>query len=169
MNNRKIIFSSAVSIFFLLMIFANFAKANLVVDPAKLGILRLQLFPMSPAVAVRDFRIGNTYDVPMQVELEATEDMKNLVTFSEANFTIGPNQNKTVEYTVTINDPGYYNGGILIKIKTNSTFVGYKADLSVFVSKSNLEPYFYIAIAAAVAIVAIIFVLYFRKSTRRKK
>jgi len=170
MSNRKIIFSLAFCIFALSVFFANFASANLIVDPAKLGILRLELYPMSPAVAVREFKIGNTYNTSMQVMLEPVEGMKNLISLSEANFTLQPNENKTIEYTVTINEPGYYTGGIMINAKAgNSSSVGYNAQLSVFVNKSNLEPYFYVAIAAVVIAVAIIFVLYFRKITRRKK
>jgi len=167
--NRKIIFSIASIVLLLNILFINLASANLVVDPAKLGILRLQLFPLSPAVAIREFRIGNTYDVPMRIEMTAVEDMENLITISEANFTLQPKENKTVEYTVTINEPGYYSGGILVKATAGSmsTF-GYKADLAVFVSRSNLEPYIYAAIAAVVLAIALAFILIFRKSMRKK-
>lgn len=149
--------------------FASLASANLVVDPAKLGILRLNLYPLSPAVAIREFEIGNTYDVPMYIELYAVEDMENLITLSETYFTLQPQERKTVEYTVTINEPGYYSGGILIKANIeNSSAFGYKADLSVFVRESDLQPYFYVATSAAVVAVVVVFVLFFRRATSRK-
>ena len=150
------------------MFFVNLASADLVVNPAKLGILRLQLFPLSPAVAIREFKIGNTYNTSMQIELEPVEDMEKLVTISEANFTLQPGEYKTVEYTVTINEPGYYKGGIVVKTKSGMSSVGYTAELAVFVNRSNLEPYFYVAIAAVVIAVVLIFALIFRKTTRRK-
>lgn len=158
------------SFLFSSMYFTSSVSANLVIDPAKLGILRLQLYPLSPAVSIREFRIGNTYDVPMHIELQPVEDMENLITFSEANFTLQPNENKTVEYTVTINEPGYYSGGILVKADIEGRGrIGYNAGLAVFVNKSNLQPYFYVAIAAAVIVVILIFTLFFRKVMRRKR
>jgi hypothetical protein len=150
---------------------ATLASANLVVDPARLGILRLQLFPLSPAVAVREFEVGNTYDVPMSVELSPVEDMIGLVTIPEANFTLQSNENKTVEYTVTVNEPGYYSGGIMVKanIEGRGT-LGYTADLEVIVTKSNMEPYIYAGIIVVIAVAAIALVLLFRKSrTKRGK
>lgn len=164
-----LIFSLVFSFLLSSMHFASFASANLVVDPAKLGILRLQLYPLSPAVAMREFRVGNTYDTPMQIELSATGGMEGLITLAEANFTLQPNENKTVEYTVTINKPGYYDGGILVKASLGGKgSVGYQADLAVFVNESNLQPYF-VAIAAIVVAVVLVFALYFRKATRRKR
>ena len=157
------------SFLFSSMYFTSSVSANLVVDPAKLGILRLQLYPLSPAVAIREFRIGNTYDVPMNIELELTEDMINLITLSEANFTLPPNENKTVEYTVTINEPGYYSGGILVKADIEGRGrIGYNADLSVFVNRSNLQPYFYVVILAIIVAIVLIFILFFRKVMQRK-
>lgn len=176
MINKKTLLSSGFMFGFLFMLsflfssiyLSGLASANLVVDPAKLGILRLQLFPMSPAVAIREFRVGNTYDVPMYIELEPVGDMKDLITFSETNFTLQANQSKTIEYTVTIKESGYYDGGVLIKANIeNKGFVGYRADLAVFVYKSNLQPYFYVAIAAVAIAVASVFILFFRKTSRR--
>jgi hypothetical protein len=150
------------------MHFASFASANLVVSPAKLGILRLQLYPLSPAVAIREFRVGNTYDTPLRIELSAVGNMDKLITLAENNFTLQPNESKIVEYTVTINEPGYYDGGILIKTDLGGKgSFGYRADLAVFVNESNLQPYF-IAIIAVVVAVVLAFALYFRKVTRHK-
>lgn len=150
------LFSSLFSITFL----PSLASANLIVDPAKLGILRLQLYPLSPAVAIREFRIGNTYDVPMQIELEAVEDMEKLIALSETNFTLQPNENRTIEYTVMINEPGYYSGGILIKASIGRGSFGYKADLAVFVNKSNMQPYFVAIVAIVAVVVGIVFVFF---------
>jgi len=167
--NNKIIFS-LIFVFLIANAFIANANANLVVDPAKLGILRLQLYPMSPAVAIREFRIGNTYDEPMKIELTAIEDMEGLITISESNFTIEPNGEKIVEYTVTIDKPGYYDGAILVKAsREGKSTIGYKADLAVFVRESNLQPYFYIIIITIVIVMALIFALVFRKTTKKSK
>ena len=160
----------AVALLMLNVFFINLASANLVVDPAKLGILRLQLFPMSPAVAIREFTVGNTYNVSMHIELSPVEDMKNLTSMSETNFTLQPNENKTIEYTITVNEPGYYSGGILIKASIeNRGAIGYKDDLIIFVSKSNVEYYFYVVIAIIVAAIVLVFIFLFRKVARSKK
>lgn len=166
---NKIVPALIFTFLFSSMYFTSSVSANLVIDPAKLGILRLQLYPLSPAVSIREFRIGNTYDVPMDIELEPTEDMINLITLSEANFTLQANENKTVEYTVTINEPGYYSGGILVKADIeNRGQIGYNADLSVFVNKSDLQPYFYVVILAIIVAIVLVFILFFRKVGKRK-
>jgi hypothetical protein len=166
--NRKI--ATLLFSLFVFSLFASAATANLVIDPAKLGILRLKLYPFSPAVAIREFEVGNTYDIPMTIELEAAEDMQNLITFSEQNFTLQPNETKTVEYTVTISEPGYYSGGVLVKAGIGDMGnIGYNAELSVFVYESDLQPYFYVAIAAIVVVVALVLIFFFRKVTKRKR
>lgn len=168
--NKKIILGLIFSFLLSSMNFVGLASANLVVDPAKLGILRLQLYPLSPAVAIREFRVGNTYDVPMDIELIAVEDMENLITISEPEFTLQANEDKMVEYTVSINEPGYYSGAILVKASVeNRTAFGYKADLAVFVNESNLQPYFYVVIAALVITAVLLFSLLFKLTKRKKR
>jgi len=89
---------------------------------------------------------------------------------SETNFTLQPNENKTIEYTITVNEPGYYSGGILIKASIeNRGAIGYKDDLIIFVSKSNVEYYFYVVIAIIVAAIVLVFIFLFRKVARSKK
>ena len=147
---------------------AGVASANLVVEPARLGILRLYLFPMSPAVAVRELRVGNTYNTSMQVELSAVDNMTSLVSFSEENFTLAPNESKTVEYTVSVDEPGYYLGSVMIKATVpDRGSLGYNADLAVYVYKGNLQPYFYAGAAIVVIAVAAVAIFFFRKSTGR--
>lgn len=157
--------------------FIDSASANLVIDPARLGILRLQLYPLSPAVAVREFRIGNTYDVPMYVELEPTEGLEDYVTVSESSFTLQPNEDKIVEYTVAINETGYYYGSILVKAATEGgATVGYNAGLDVFVNEGDLQPYLFAGIVIAVLIFILVVIIVYRRisisekaSTKRKK
>lgn len=168
MKNRK--FAGLVFTFLLSsMYFSSVAYANLIVDPARLGVLRLQLYPLSPAVAVKELRVGNTYDEPMDIQLVAIEGIENVTTFSETSFTLPPNSDKTIEYTVSINEPGYYQGAVQVRTTrgTTSTFA-YSADLEIYVYQSNLKPYLYVAIAVIVIVVAVVVLLFVRKATKKK-
>jgi hypothetical protein len=154
----------------MLCVSASPASANLIVAPARLGILRLQLYPFSPAVAVRTFVVGNTDNSSMQINLSPSGNMTQFITIEDANFTLMPGENKTVQYTVSIDKPGYYDGSILVKAAISGKgAIGYNAEIAVFVNRANFMPY--LAIGAAIIIVggALIYVFVLRKPKGKQR
>jgi hypothetical protein len=145
------------------------AKANLIVAPARLGILRLQIYPFSPAFTVREFMVGNTYNTTMSIHLEPTGDMVSLITISEPNFTLSPMENRTVEFTLTSSKVGYYTGAIMVKADIEGRgSVGYNDEISVFVNEANIKNYIYGGIAAAAVLCIAVFYIIFQRGSSSK-
>jgi hypothetical protein len=106
----------------------------------------------------------------MHIELEPTEDMVGIVTVSEPEFTLQANEEKMVEYTVTVAEPGYYAGSILVKAQIEGRGkVGYNADLAMFVREGDLKPYFYAGVALLVLVAVLVFVFFIRRASRKPR
>jgi hypothetical protein len=174
MKSSTIIFDSRILLMFavigMLCISASPASANLIVAPARLGILRLQLYPFSPAVAVRTFTVGNTDNTSMQIALSPGGNMTGYIDIQEANFTLMPGENKTIQYTVNIDKPGYYDGSILVKAAISGKgAVGYNAEIAVFVNEANLMPYIAIGAGTIIVAAALAYAFVIRKPKTRSK
>lgn len=170
MNKNKITLL-ATSIFFYLLIGSCFA--SLYVKPAKLGILRVQIYSFAPAVVEREFEVGNTYDFPINIHLEATGNLSTAMKLSETDFSLQPNETKTIEYSLTIKDSGIYMGGVAIRTEASEKrpSIVYQADLAVIANKSSMAPEVYgIIIALIVLVVVAVFIRYrlTGKKVRRK-
>jgi hypothetical protein len=166
---EKILLSVFTTVFLSYLILANSTLAALSVKPAKLGILRLEIFPFSSATTTRDFSVGNTYDFPIDITLQTNENISTILQLSESAFKLQPNETKTVEYTITVRDPGIYTGGVavLVKAENRSISVAYQADLIVIANKTQIGPEIYIL--PIIVVIGIAVFLYFRRPKRGKK
>ncbi|MBI5378363.1 MAG: hypothetical protein HZA82_07045, partial [Thaumarchaeota archaeon] len=150
------------------LFFANSALAALQVKPAKLGVIRLEIFPFSSASFTHDFIVGNRYNFPIKISLSPAGNVSEIIKLSEESFSLQPNETKTIEYTVSVKDPGIYTGGVAVEVKAGNRTASlvYQADLTVFASKSKTIPELYILPILAVVLAALI--VYFRKPRRKK-
>jgi len=157
-----------------MMILSN-ARADLSVRPAKLGVLTIEIFPLSPAVVERSFEVGNTYNTSIYISLEVSGNLSSVMKLSKTQFALEPNQRQEVTYTLSVSKPGLYTGGVLVKAgpEEGSTKIGYQADLFVFARESSLisQDYLIIAVAALFIALAVVVVFYFgkRRAKGRKK
>jgi hypothetical protein len=163
---NKIVFAA---IFFAsLLLLSSSVSADIVVRPAKLGIVRLTTQPLFPTISQGTFDVGNTYDFSLNVTLQPSQNISSIVTLSETSFTLQPNETKTVSYTIKPSQSGSYQGSIMARFEAggNHTTVGYQIDITIFVKQSDSYILVLVAIAAVVTIVAVsIFVM--KKSKKR--
>lgn len=111
---EKILLVMFATAFFSYLVLSNSAFAALSVKPAKLGVLRLEIYPFSSATTTQEFSVGNTYNFSIDITLQAKDNVSTIVQIPESTFTLQPNETKTVEYTITVRDQGFYTGGIAI-------------------------------------------------------
>jgi hypothetical protein len=112
--------------------------------------------------------VGNFYNFSIDVTLQSTGNITELINIPESSFTLQPNETKNIEYTLTISKPGIYTGGILINVKggIGTTTITYQSDLAVIANKSKTQPELYVIITVVVILFLIIVYL---KSKRHKK
>ena len=156
-----------VTILFSCFLLMNLCSAKLYVKPAKQGIVRVKLFSLMPAVVTKSFDVGNFYEFPIDIEIQPIGDVSDLIGIAESSFTLKPNETKTVEYVLTIKEPGTYYGGILINVKPrgNIPTITYQSDLTVIATESITKPQLYVATTAAA--IPLILLVYFK--TRRSR
>ncbi len=154
------------------LIFVGDVTAQLVIQPAKLGILRLQIFPFSPAVAIKELGITNGYDNQIKVSLAPYGDLENSTTLSDYNFTMEANETRTIEYTVTVSNPGSYRGGVSVKaapLDKPFSFT-YQDELIVYAYQSSNTSLLYASAAVVfIAVVLLSVLLFLRKRGGKKK
>jgi len=139
-----------------LLMFSSLVCADIYVRPAKLGIIRLTVQPLFPTVYQGVFDVGDTYNFPLNVALSPSADISSIVTLSESNFTLQPNETRTVSFTIKPTDPGVYKGSVAITFSagTNSTGITYEDEVTIVVTQSNS----YILVLIALAVVAVLVV-----------
>ncbi len=150
----------------LLVVDVSFAK--LYVKPAKQGIVRVKIFSLVPAVVTKNIDVGNFYVFPIDIVLEPTGNVSELIGIAEPSFTLEPNETKSIEYVLTISKPGIYTGNIQINVKSESATptITYQSDLAVIANKGATIPELYIVIT--LVIIFFLAVVYF-KNQRSKK
>ena len=146
------------SIILFYSLFMSVSFAALYVKPAKQGIVRVEIFSFIPATVTKNFDVGNSYNFSIDITLQSTGNITELINIPESSFTLQPNETKNVEYTLTISKPGIYDGGILINVKAGSgtPTIGYQSDLTVFANKSKTQPELYVIITVVVIVFLII-------------
>lgn len=149
---NKIVFAT---IFFAsLLLLSSSVSADIVVNPAKLGIVRLTTQPLFPTISQGTFDVGNTYNFSLNVTLQPSQNISSIVTLSETNFTLQPNETRTISYTIKPSQSGVYQGSIMARFDSGGSqaTVGYQIDISIVVKQSDS----YILVLVAIAVVAII-------------
>ncbi len=166
MDKKTITLLMTIILFYSLII--NVSFANLYVKPAKLGIVRVEIFSFTPAVVNKNFTVGNFYDFPIDIVLQPTGNISDLIKINmPTSFTLQSNETKNIEYTLTISKEGTYNGGIVINMRSNTTAnIAYQADLTVFANRGKTQPELYVIITVVVIVFLIIIYL---KSKRSRK
>lgn len=116
------------------------ARKGLVVSPAKLGILRLTIPLFSDYVENKSFSVGNAYDYPINITLGWNGNVSQVAEHQQKEIVLQPNESRKVYYTLTISEPGFYDGGatVIAKAAGKTTYIGYQADLYVFAYKSQV-------------------------------
>lgn len=155
------------SIFIFSLLLANTAFAGLLVKPAKLGIIRLETPPFSSADVTNDFEVGNRYNFPIQVILELTGNVTNITSLSKTSFTLQPNETETIDYTVSVKEPGIYTGGVLVSVsaENRTATLGYQADLTVVATEGKMSMGILIPIVVVILVAIFIYSMkrWFRK------
>jgi len=155
------------------LIFFSNAMAELSVKPGKLGVLHMEIFPFSPAVVERSFEVGNTYNNSIDITLDISGNLTDIVKLSKNSFTLQPNEKQEIGYTVSVTKPGTYIGGVVVKVGSQygASKLSYQADLVVFVRESSLLSNAYVIIVAAALMIVLIVVMifYFKKKSQGRK
>jgi hypothetical protein len=165
---NKIVFAT---IFFAsLLLLSSSVFADIVVRPAKLGIVRLTTQPLFPTISQGTFEVGNTYNFSLNVTLQPSQNISSIVTLSETNFTLQPNETRTISYTIKPTQSGVYQGSIMARFDSggNRATVGYQIDISIVVKQSDSYILVLVAIAAVAVIVAVS-VVAMKKGRKRVK
>ena len=152
-----------------LLLFSSIVLADVVINPAKLGIVRLTIQPLFPTISQGTFEIGNTYDYPLNVTLLPSQNISSILTLSENIFALLPNETRTISYTIKVTEAGLYDGSILIKFDAgqNRTSVGYQDDLIVVASQS--DSYLFVLAAVGVVVVIVAISIFAMKKNRKTK
>jgi len=155
------------------LVFLCNAQADLIVRPAKLGVLTLEIFPFSPAVVERSFEVGNTYNISINITLGLNGNLTDIVKLSKDQFLLQSNETQEVDYTVSVTTPGVYIGGVTIKVSSEYGMakIAYQNDLVVFAAQSSLisQDYIMIIIAALLIVLVVVIIFYFGKKRKKGK
>jgi len=164
----KIVLISA--FFASLLLLSSIAFADITVQPAKLGIVRITTQPLFPTISQGTFTVGNTYNFSLNVTLQTSQNISSMVILSDSNFTLQPNENKTISYSIKPTTEGVFSGAVVARFTAGPTqpSVAYENDIVIIVSQSNS----YILVLAAVAAVLVIvglsgFVMYNKKRGKK--
>lgn len=151
------------------LLFSSAALAAFSVKPAKQGIFRFQLYPFTRATLTRSFEIENSYDYPLAINITPSDIFKTTMQITEANFTLGANETKTIHYVVDVKDAGTYNGGIIIDAKAvgGPGRIAYQTDLTIVATSNNILPQVFIVIMI-LAIAVPVFYWLLKKKGRKK-
>jgi len=161
---NKIMFTT---IFFASLLLLNSAvSADFYVRPAKLGIIRLTTQPLFPTVYQGTFDVGDTYNFPLNVSLSPSQNISSILSLSDLNLTLQPNETKSVSFTIKPTDPGIYQGSVFITFSEagHNVTVAYQNDITIIISQSNS----YVLVLVAIAIVAVIVVVAVFVMTKKK-
>ena len=79
--------------------------------------------------------VNNVNDKDISISISPSGDWKNKMVIDEQEFVLGEGETKEVFYTVTITEPGYYRGDVLVKFSedTSKTHVSLAQELEVVV------------------------------------
>jgi hypothetical protein len=173
MEKNKITLLAAAAFLYLVGAMAASCMAALYVNPAKQGVLWVQIYSFSPAALEKDFQVGNRYDFPINISLGMTGNVSSLAELSVKDFSLQPNETKTIDYKLTITDAGVYTGGITIKATAEGkrTNLVYQSDLTVVATKSGIAPEIYgVVIALVLIVIVVVFIRYkvVKKGVRKK-
>jgi hypothetical protein len=152
-----------------LLLLSSPVFANVDIRPAKLGIVRMTIQPLFPTISQGTFDVGDSYNFSMSVYLTPSSNISSIFKLSDSNFTLQPNETKTVSYTISPTAPGVYQGSVLMKFVAgaNQTSIGYQNDITIVVSKSDSYILVLLAVLAVVLIVAVS--VYVMKKKRKGK
>jgi hypothetical protein len=154
-----------------LLLFSSSVLADIYIRPAKLGIIRLTYQPLFPTVYQGTFDVGDTYNFSLNVTLSADQNVSSILTLSDANFTLQPNETRTVSFLIKPNAAGVYSGEVDIVFSSVNypTNVAYANTIVIIVSQSNSYVLILVAVAVVVVIIAAsLFVLKTKKARMKK-
>ncbi|MEM7825166.1 MAG: hypothetical protein QXO27_04305 [Candidatus Aenigmatarchaeota archaeon] len=154
------------SILIFSLLFANtVVAAGLYVKPAKLGVIHLETLPYSSAEVTNSFEVGNRYVFPIKIELGLKGNITNITTLSENSFNLKPNETRTIDYSVSVKEPGIYTGGVTISVSSENrtSTLAYQADLTVIVTKGKMST----GVVAPIIIVTVLVAIILIYSTKR--
>lgn len=157
------------------LFYAGLVMANVYVQPAKLGVLRLNETSY-PVIKTGTLEVGNRFNESIFITLNGTDDLASYFEFPENNITLQANESKIITYILTIPAPGIYKTGVLLIISgaKGSASLAYDDELRVVANKIETEPnididenipFLLFAVAALVVVIVAVFVL----KPRRKK
>ena len=147
-------------------VFSSSAFASLFVQPAKQGIIRLNLYPFTPAVLEKSIVLNNTYDRGLNITVDPSDSLAKIVEMEgERNFILGPNESRIVNYTITVREAGTYSGWIAV----NSNRVSYQSDLLVIATATNILPEIFLVIIALAIIIPVSFFFVLKKKKGKRK
>jgi hypothetical protein len=167
MKYRNLVALVSIIIVFNLLLVST-ALARLYVKPAKLGVIRLEIFPFSPATVTKSFEVGNLYNFTIKVNLATTGNITDITSLSKSFLILEPNETEAVDCTISVKEPGVYSGGISVSVlaENRTASLAYQADLIVFATPSEMTTGLIAPIIAVLALV-VIFVYMMRKRFRK--
>jgi hypothetical protein len=161
----KIVFAT---IFFAsLLLFSSTVLADVTIKPAKLGIVRLNYQPLFPTLYQGTFQIGNTYNFTLNVSLQPDQNISSVMSLSETNFLLQPNQTETLEYTIKPTSAGVYQGSVtaIFTAGPDKPTVAYQDEITIIVNQSDS----YYLVLAAIGVVAVIIAVSFLVMRKKSK
>jgi hypothetical protein len=163
MLNRKNL--SIACLIIISLFLAPFVRADIYIKPAKLGVMRLELYPLVPATLTRTFEVKNLYNYTIQVNIKPSNNFVDILQIPEGNFTLQPNESKTVQYTVTVKEAGTYEGGAIISASSlvRPSNIAYQNDLKIIVTKHNIIPEIFLGVIVLAILVPIVYLAYKKK------
>lgn len=109
---------------FVILLVAAFANALLASIDKPRMVLYKNVTPEEPLVFTESVIVNNNNDYPVDIKVEAMDDLIDLAEIEEDEFTMQPEEVKEVFYDVTIERPGNYKGDIVVKFSETDSNVG---------------------------------------------
>jgi len=158
------------SVIFAFSIFANFAFASIVINPAKQGFYKIELYPFIPATLSKSFEINNTFNYSIDIIVVPSVNSTNAYAIENGNFTLQPQESRIVNYSVTIKDPGFYREALNIYASAqNKTLFGFQSDLIISATKNTAIPDIFLAVIILAIILPLAFLVWKKRKAMVKK
>jgi hypothetical protein len=133
MRKNKIFFGLTL-ILFLFLIQSTFAL-NVYVRPAKI-IAHMNVTPGQVSTYNSFLEVKNQNNISVNVTLRPTGNITNKLTLSEGLVKLEPNETRKIDFVISTNEPGRFDGGVIVTYLANNTLgISLQAEIIIMAQK----------------------------------
>lgn len=115
--------------------------------------------------------VRNQNDIPVNISFKPIGNITDLIEFSEDLVILQPNETRDVNFTIRVNEPGYYVGNVIVTYSAENTVpVGLQAEIIVlaegYPTRNKTQNRFLLYGAIILTVLVVVLILIKRKKRR---